>query len=224
MMTEETPNQFITNPSRLQHFRRWLIGVGTGLLLLVAVLVWITPPVIEAGQVVDQFGSFRYPAGGHRLEIKKTDEGNVQITIFRRSTRYFFIPVMTKYSFRTFEAERDWFVSVDRNQRLWLFQGRWKKEWGKLREMPSGGTIPYGQGILMDGIWFLPTGQLAKGTTVVMNNSDWTGCPPEFFERIPGKDQGQPVWGGEIPQFPQSPPAFTKQQEKLIAGLLPYSR
>tara|TARA_R110002095_G_C4251835_1_gene240262 strand:- start:31725 stop:32408 length:684 start_codon:yes stop_codon:yes gene_type:complete len=199
---------------------RLLLGAGFLLLALFVVVLLSLPPKLKAGQVIDQYGVYRFPTGGQRVEIKKTAANNVQIIFHRRFVEFslFSIPIYSRLAADqpiSFEAERDWFVSVDRYQRLWIFHGRWDQEWGALRPMPSGGTVPYPAAVLMQGSWFLPKGKLATGGNVVSMTGEWAGVPSTFFERIPDKDQGVSTWGG-IPPIPVSPPPFTKKQQTMI--------
>ncbi|WP_298862307.1 hypothetical protein [uncultured Gimesia sp.] len=194
----------------------WLVAIL--LLVFIVVIILLSRPRLKAGQVIDQFGTYRFPSGGHKLEINKTESGNVEVTVHWRTTRFYVIPLMVKDKFHTFESERDWFVSIDRYQRIWLFMGEWNKQWGKLRKMPSGGTVPYAQAVLMKGLMFTGSKQFGFGVQNVSETGDWAGVPQPFFNRIPDKEEAS-VWGG-ISSIPGSPPPFTKQQQKTITNWL----
>jgi len=56
-------------------------------------------------------------------------------------------------------------------------------------------------------------------TMVASGMGDWRGVPAAFFERVPDKNRKVAVWG-EVPPIPESPPKFTKQQEKELAQKL----
>lgn len=219
-MTVEDQTPIVEQRPRLSFRLRLLIGVIFLLLALAGVVLLRLPPKLEAGQVIDQVGVYRFPAGGHQLEIKETADNIVHIMFHRRimEVELFSTPIYSRLAADrpiTFEAERDWFVSVDRYQRLWIFRGRWDKEWGALRPIPSGGTVPYAPAILMQGSWFLPSGKLVIGGNVVSETGEWAGVPSAFFDRLPDKNQELSVWGN-IPPIPQSAPAFTKQQQTML--------
>lgn len=195
----------------------WLLF---GVVLLFLSLYFATresqPPKLEVGQVIDQFGTFRFPAGHNRLEIEKTASGNVEVSIYRRETGFHFFPSMKKQGPLTFEAKRDWFVCVDSFQRLWVFRGRWKKEWGK---MPLGDAVPASQAVLMFGMNTLSNGGIEIAAYIVSSSGNWSGVPHAFFDRIPDKDQGTAVWG-EIPKIPDAPLPLTQQQKKMLTDTL----
>ena len=169
--------------------------------------------------MIDQFGTFRFPSGSNRLEIEKTASGNVEVTIHRRRGGFHFFPSIHKHGPLSFEAERDWFVCVDRYQRVWVFRGRWKKEWGNIRKMPSGDVVPSPQSVLMFGMYSSNDGGIVFSFFINSLMGDWSGVPPAFFDRIPDKDQGTSAWG-KIPKIPNSPPPLTKQQKKMINDTL----
>lgn len=219
-MTVEDQTLIVQQQLRLSVRVRLLLGVVFLLLAIVVVAIFRLPPKLEAGQVIDQFGVYRFPSGGHQLEINKTAEGNVQIFYHRRVTEFapFSIPIISNLTTDqplTFEAERNWFVCVDRFERLWIYQGRWHKKWAPKRKMPSGGATQNTQGVFMEGLIFYRPGQLGLGGQIVSITGDWTGVPAVFFDRIPNKNQGTSVWGN-IPPIPQSPPPFTKQQQTML--------
>lgn len=219
-MTVEDQTLIVPQQPRFSVRVRLLLGIVFLLLAIVVVVILRLPPKLEAGQVIDQFGVYRFPAGGHQFEIKKTADNNVQIILHRRITevKLFSIPVYSRLAADrpiSFEAERGWFVSVDRYQRLWIFHGLWDKEWGAPRPMPSGGTVPYAPAVLMQGSWFLPSGKLVLGGNVVSETGEWAGVPSAFFDRLPDKNQELSIWGN-IPPIPQSPPPFTKQQQMML--------
>ncbi|QDT84556.1 hypothetical protein MalM14_22160 [Gimesia chilikensis] len=199
---------------------QWFMVLPAVLVLAVLVVyVWSLPQTLTAGEVIDQLGVYRYPDGRKLVKITRTEAGNVKITTSQLSYRYFIIPRRTVDQFHTFEAEREWFVSVDQYQRLWLFVGRWQKEWGPNRKMPSGGTVPWVQSVLMQGLMLLESGEVAMGVNVPSSTGDWEGVPQAFFDLIPGKDKKVPVWG-EVEPIPESPPKFTKKQEKKLTQKL----
>lgn len=177
------------------------------------------PPRLEVGRVIDQFGTFRFPSGGNRLEIKKTESGNVEVSVFRKRSGFHFFPLINKQGPLTFEAERDWFVSVDGVQRVWVFRGRWKKEWGDKRKMPLGDVVPSIQAVQLFGMYLLSNGGIEIAVYDPGFSGDWSGVPQTFFDRIPDKDQGTAVWG-EIPELPDSPPPLSNQQKKMFTKIL----
>lgn len=122
---------------------------------------------------------------------------------------------MQKQGPLSFEAEREWFVCVDRVQRLWVFRGRWKKEWGDKRKLPLGDFVPTPHAVLLFGMNSLRNGGIEIAVYGISSMGHWSGVPPDFFDRIPDKDQGTSVWG-DIPKIPDSPPPLTKQQIKEI--------
>lgn len=92
------------------------------------------PQRLEPGQVIDRYGTYRFPAGRRTLRIQKDVSGNVVVTVRHRAMRYRFIPYMVSNTLATFESERDWFISVDEYDRLWVYHGHWDRAWGPLRE------------------------------------------------------------------------------------------
>jgi len=214
-----TPLSLVALPSFLKRKRR--IGAFAIALILVSIVVNYTLKHGENGlrpnQVVDSFGSYSLPNGRDRIAISKTPEGNVRVTFFHPQRKYYFLKTFFPRTLMEFEAERDWFLSVDDYDRIWLFIGRWDPKWGELRTLPSGGTIPYRAAVLMDGSWFDGTGQILNGGMVVSATGDWTGVPSEFFDRIPSKDKSE--WG-MVRFIPASPPPFSEQQKlELISEL-----
>lgn len=221
---ESVPEEITRRPYYLRCFpvrrTQWLLAVPAVLVLAVLVVyLWNLPRTLNAGEVIDQFGTYRYPDGRKLVEITRTEAGNVELTISRLSYRYYIIPTRTSDHLHTFEAERDWFVSVDRYQRLWLFVGSWDRKWGPLRKMPSGGTIPYAQSVLMQGLVFYRPDRLGECSMNASAMGDWRGVPHAFFERIPNKNKTEAVWGG-IPPIPVRPPDFTMQQNTMLAQRL----
>ena len=221
---EVTPSENGYVPFYLRWFTasriQWTLTTPAVLILFVLVAyVWSLPRTLTAGEVIDESGVYCYPGGKKLVEITRTHAGNIEITTSRLSYLYYIIPRRTVDQFHTFEAEREWFVSVDQYQRLWLFVGRWHKEWGPNRKMPSGGTVPWVQSVLMQGLMLLESGDVAMGVNVPSLTGDWEGVPQAFFDLIPGKDKKVPVWG-EVEPIPESPPKFTKKQEKKLTQKL----
>ena len=219
-MTDKDTNLTAKRNSGLKH-RAWFLYFPALILLTLFVLIWYRlPPQLEAGQVIDECGLYQFPSGGHQLEIRKTAENNLQITIHRRVVEFslFSIPVYSRLAPDRpshFEAERDWFVAVDRYQRLWVYYGRWDREWGKLRKMPSGGTVPYASSVSMEGCWFLPSGELATGYNSARMTGFWQGVPSAFLERIPKEFYDPQKWP-DMPPVPESASAYTQQQETML--------
>ena len=216
--TTETPKA--ESQTRWKQRTRYLFVVGFLMLMIAAIIYYRLPPKLEAGQVIDECGFYRFPSGGHQLEIKKTTENNMQITVHRRVVEFslFSIPVYSRLAPDQptyFGAERDWFVAVDRYQRLWIYRGPWDLEWGAPRLLPSRG---YGQlfpAVTMDGSWFEPNGELVTGGYVASMTGNWDGVPPAFFERMPKQFHDPREWP-DVPPVPESAPAFTKQQETML--------
>lgn len=211
------PQQQSKTPKRSHAIRALVAVVGVVALLTVLVLVWNLPPRLNSQQVVNQLGTYRFPTGNSTLQIAKDQSGNLTITVHRQTTRFYFIPYTYTDPPITFEAEREWFVSVDKYQRLWVFHGHWDQTWGELRQMPSGGTIPYDPAVSVHGWQFTPNGLLASGFNLVSETGDWAGVPAEFFARI--RDSGNATWGN-APAIPDSAPPLTKQQESQLASRL----
>jgi ribonuclease HII len=134
------------------------------------------------------------------------------VTVRHQATRFYFIPYSYSYSGRPtiFESERDWFVSVDQYDRLWIYHGHWDRAWGELRQMPSGGIIPFSPSVLLHGMSFTDAGHLADGSNVVTATGHWAGVPQQFLNRIPDRESAQ--WGN-VPPVPESAPQFTKPQQ-----------
>ena len=221
---EVTPSENGYVPFYLRWFTasriQWTLTTPAVLILFVLVAyVWSLPRTLTAGEVIDESGVYCYPGGKKLVEITRTQAGNIEITTSRLSYLYYIIPRRTVDQFHTFEAEREWFVSVDQYQRLWLCVGRWHKEWGPNRKMPSRETVPWVQSVLMQGLMLLESGDVAMGVNVPSLTGDWEGVPQAFFDLIPGKDKKVPVWG-EVEPIPESPPKFTKKQEKKLTQKL----
>lgn len=220
MTTNTTKNPKAESQTRWKQRTRFLFAVGFLLMMIAAIIFYRLPPKLEAGQVIDTCGLYRFPSGGHQLEIRKTAENNLKITIHRRVVEFslFSIPVYSRLAPDRpshFEAERDWFVAVDRYQRLWVYYGRWDREWGEKRKMPSGGTVPYASSVSMEGSWFLPSGELATGYNSARMTDFWQGVPSAFLERIPKEFYDPQKWP-DMPPVPESAPAYTKQQETML--------
>ena len=208
-------------PKRSQAVRSVVFIIAAAALLTVCFFVGKLPPRLNPEQVVSQLGTYRFPTGNNSLQIAKDQSGNVSITVHRQATRLYFIPYT--YSDRpfTFESERDWFVSVDKYQRLWVYRGHWGKSWGKLRQMPSGGTIPYAPAVLLDGSFFLENGKLVSGSCVVSETRYWAGVPGEFLARI--HKSGTEKWRTAC-AIPDLPPPLTQVQEFQLAGRVKRAR
>ncbi|MDB5392245.1 MAG: hypothetical protein JWM11_7891 [Planctomycetaceae bacterium] len=184
---------------------------------LISVVVLRLPRRLEAGQVVDQIGTYRFPSGSRHLEIVKAEEGHVQVMLNWPGKRAWFLPTQVQRSMGIIDAGREWFVSVDEHERTWLFVGPWDPQWGPSRKGPSDESSCHVSMVIMEGNWFLPDGTLAGGTNVASENGEWTGVPTEFFDRIPDKES--PVWGN-IPKIPARPVPFTEIQARKLAARL----
>jgi hypothetical protein len=218
-MNDVQQRTVVVNPRRAWRFLFAIIG-GVVLFTVVA-FIWQLPQRLSAGQVVDQFGTYRFPTGRRTLQIAKDDFGNVTVSVSRQMRRFYVIPYTVTAPQSTFESERDWFVCVDKYQRLWVYHGHWDRAWGKLRQMPSGGTIPYAPAVIMHGSWFGGPGRLFDGGNVVTESGDWAGVPQQFFDRIPSRDGAQ--WGN-VPPVPTSAIQFDAQQEIQIENHLRRAR
>lgn len=115
------------------------------LLLFLIPLFFLVPEPsrLQAGEVIDKLGDYQFPTGRQRLTITKDSSGNIHVTVQHRTTRFFIFPHSYSDTVATFESERDWFVSIDQYNRLWMYYGHWDRGLGKLRKMPSGGTKRY---------------------------------------------------------------------------------
>ena len=202
--------------------RKWnrvLIGFTSLLVVvLLALLLFSTRDRLRPGQLVDDLGTYRSPWGRQKVEISKSPEGYISVTLSRRWRQS---PLLNPYSSsgRTeFEAERDWFLCFDEYDRLWLFVGEWDRDWGELRELPSGGTRPYAQAVQHTGFHFNRNG-VSRGSSVVSGMGKWEGVPKEFFERLPAKDD--PGWG-PASIVPETPPplTLTVDQRRTVARVL----
>ena len=172
--------QEFTPPKRLRATLSLVVIVGAFALLTILFLVWNLPPRLNWQQVVSLPGTYRFPTGNNSIQVAKDQSGNLTITVHRQGTRFYFFPYTYSEQPITFESEREWFLSVDRYQRLWVYHGHWDRTWGKLRQMPSGGTIPYAPAVLLHGSFFLKNGVLVSGSSVVTETGDWVGVPAEF--------------------------------------------
>lgn len=188
-----------------------------GALGLFAILFFVRnlPPRLNSQQVVSTPGTYRFPTGHQAIQVAKDHLGNITITVHRQGTRLFFLPFTYTEPPITFESEREWFLSVDRYQRLWVFHGHWDREWGESRQMPSGGTIPYGPAVLLHGPFFQKDGALVSGSCVVTETGDWAGVPAEFLARI--RNSGNVKWG-KATAIPDSPPPLTRVQESRLSS------
>ena len=156
----QDPQQQTKRPKRKDAIRFLVAVLGVVALLIVAAVMSHLPPRLSPEQVVNQLGTYRFPTGNSKLHITKDESGNVKITVRHHTTRFYFIPHSYADPISTFESEREWFVSVDKYQRLWVFHGHWDRSWGELRQMPSGGTIPYAPAVHLSGLLFTPDGFL----------------------------------------------------------------
>ena len=210
------PQQEFTPPKRLRATLSLVAIVGTfALLTIFLFLVWNLPPRLNSQQVVSQLGTYRFPTGNNSIQVAKDQSGNLTITVHRQGTRFYFFPFTYSERPITFESEREWFISVDRHQRLWVFHGHWDRKWGESRRMPSGGTIPNGPAVLQHGSFFLKNGALVNGSSVVTETGDWAGVPAEFLARI--RNSNNVKWG-KAPAIPDSPPPLTRRQETQLSG------
>lgn len=191
-------------------FYRRICIVVIGLVSLLLVY-WISFPRLQPDEIVDQFGIYRLPRDGRMLKITQDDDGNVVVSVFGG----FSSKVLT-----TFESERGWFLCVDRFQRLWIYHGHWDRDWGALRKMPSGGTVPYAPAVYLEGLTFFRPGRLAGGSQVVTHTGNWEGVPQSFLDRIPDRESAQ--WGN-TPPVPTKSPHFTRSQELEIGKRLRFS-
>ncbi len=173
--------------------------------------VWSSqlPRVVRTDQIIDQYGMYLSPARRQIVEIAKSDAGNVETMVRGWGVGRDGVCKQYKYQVFEFEAERNWFLTIDQHQRLWLYRGPWNRDWPDRRKMPSGGSIPYTPAVLMDGRWFDRRGQLFNGYIEVSTAATWSGIPQEFYDRIP--DKNSPIWG-HIPRMPAAPDRLTEQQ------------
>ncbi len=208
------PQQQSKPPKRSDAIRSLVAVVGVVALLTILALVWNLPPRLNSQQVVNQLGTYRFPTGNSTLQIAKDESGNLAITVHHQTTRFYFIPYTYTAPPIIFESEREWFVSVDKYQRLWVYHGHWDQTWGELRQMPSGGTIPCDPTVSLHGSYFTRNGVLVSGYNLVTETGDWAGVPAEFFTRI--RDNGNAKWRN-APAIPDSAPPLTKQQESQLA-------
>jgi hypothetical protein len=195
------------------------------LIVIMIIAALFRPPRLQPGQIVGEFGTYRSPSGRLRLTISESTEGIVGITMRRPTKQFYVLNTYSEKGVAHFEAEREWFLCFDEYDRLWLFVGRWDPRWGESRKMPSGGYCPPQASVGLAGFWFLQVngrtgvtgGNGGNGGTVVSSTGHWEGVPPEFFERIPAKDED--IWG-EIAPFPDAPPPLSQSQRRLAAMCL----
>ncbi|MAG93058.1 MAG: hypothetical protein CMJ48_04845 [Planctomycetaceae bacterium] len=186
-MTIPTHSHANTASPATHKWNRILIGSAVLLMLvLLALLLFSSLDRLRPGQLVDDLGTYRSPSGRQKVEISKSPEGNIIVTQLRRSRQSPLLKPYSQVGRTEFEAERDWFLSFDEYDRLWLFIGEWDRDWGRLRRMPSGGTRPYAQRVLLEGFIFTRNG-VFRGSSVVSEMGNWEGVPQEFFERLPEK-------------------------------------
>lgn len=229
--TSETTPDPSRDDTAVTRVRKWIRGhlivtsLTAALIVFLIVAALLRPPRLHPGQIVDDFGTYRSPSGRLRLSISESTEGNVNITMLRPVKRFHVLTTYSENGVGDFEAEREWFLCFDEYDRLWLFVGRWDPRWGELRKMPYGGYCPPQPSVQLAGFWFLQVdGQMGVtggnggiGGTLVSSTGHWEGVPPEFFERIPGKDED--FWG-EIPPIPDAPPALSPSQRRMAAIIL----
>lgn len=180
-------------------------------------------PQLTAGQIVQATGKLRLPSGKRWLEVAEDDTGNVHIEVHRDSTVVRCIP-FTRIPYHTspwayvetsvvIESERDWFVCVDQYDRLWVYYGRWDKQWGKLRELSCGSTRSYPPDVLRLGMSFLPSGDITPlSREVVTATGDWVGVPAEFLRRVQRATKSEPAFPA-----PSQSPKFTPEQQQKIS-------
>lgn len=193
----------MVHKSDQQHFLIWSIFIVGASVVVLLVALLITPdqehptdtlPQLVAGQIVESNGEHRSPSGKRTLVISDDDTGNIHIAVHVQSSAVWCIP-FTNIPYRTepwdyvelrvvVESERDWFASVDQYDRLWVYYSRWDKQWGELRELPSGNTRPYAPAVVMHGLSFHGSGGLSVGGQVVDETGDWIGVPAGFLKRV----------------------------------------
>ncbi|HIF01352.1 MAG TPA: hypothetical protein EYQ63_31220 [Fuerstia sp.] len=199
-------------PKRIRTLPYFVCAIAAGLALLAFVSA---PHRLRPGQVIDEVGDYRFPTGKRTLSIAEDDFGNIHVTVQHKATRLYFIPYSYSDRPTLFESERDWFVSVDQYDRLWIYHGHWDRAWGELRQMPSGGTIPYAPAVLMHGLSFTASGHLVSGSNVVTATGKWAGVPQPFFDRIPDRESAQ--WGN-VPVLPRTALQFTTEQQAEVSS------
>ena len=228
----------MANQPQQDRCQRWRIfAAGSSLIALVAVVAMLlissedeptdTLPQLVAGQIVEATGKTRLPSGKRWMEVSEDDSGNLHIEVYRESTAVRCIP-FTGIPYRTsawayvehsivVESERDWFVSADQYDRIWVYYGRWAKEWGALRKMPGGGTHPYAPAVIMHGLSFLDSGGLSGGVQSVGDTGDWGGVPATFLNRVRAVTESGDVNKMAIPA---KAPTFTTKQAYDLNQLL----
>ncbi|MEP3478731.1 MAG: hypothetical protein ABJZ55_05745 [Fuerstiella sp.] len=221
--------------------RRILIaGVGLVTAVLLVAILLASPdeecdaidllPQLGPGQIVEDCGKFRFPRGNRTLHLSEDDHSNVHIAVHVRSSVVCCVP-FTTIPYRTVpwesvehevvvESEREWFASVDRYDRLWVYYGRWDKQWGNLRKLPGGGTRPYAPAIIMHGLSFLRSGGLTVHGQVVSDTGDWGGVPADFLKRV---QEATELETDEKCVIPATPPTFTSQQDFEITQRLKHA-
>jgi hypothetical protein len=186
----------------------------------IAWIILMFPVRLRAGQIVDEFGTYRSPQRQYGITVAQSPDNIVRVTFTHRTTRYWFLTSFVDGVSHDFEAEREWFACFDEYDRLWLFVGKWDPQWGDTRRLPSGGYKPHIQGVILEGFWFGQSRVLGGGN-VVSSTGDWAGVPREFFDRIP--DRHGNVWG-ENPALPDSPPPLTENQKQAAEAWLAQRR
>ena len=205
--------QVSTTKLKSRPLRRTAIVGIIAAVLVVSSLAWLAPRRLTPGQVVDQVGTYRFPAGDRALTVARDASGNIIVSIQRQNSWFQAVRDTRRKREFEFEGEREWFLAVDEFQRLWVFRGKWDPAWGQKRRMSSGGTVPKAPAVLMQGSCFLPAGLLVRGFTAVSETGHWTGVPQSFFDRIP--DKNGPDWS-MFPPIPATPPQFTKLQQARL--------
>jgi hypothetical protein len=196
------------------HIRRFraaaIVVVAIGA-LLVAIAIVAGAPRLRPDEIVREFGAYDSPGNRFRVVVAESDQKAVTFTLVspnpwkRLTTRLSHGRLMPGVEF---EVERDWFFCFDQYDRLWVFVGRWDRDWGPLRQLPGGGTRPYPQAVTMLGIFF-SGGSRPSGASVVSDTGEWKGVPPRFFAEIPEKEGSAVTVWGEIPPIPDEPPEFS---------------
>jgi len=188
-------------------------------------------PELRAGQIVENIGEFRFPRGKRTLQLSEDDNGNVHIAVYVQSSAVWCIP-FTKIPYRTrllnhiehrviFESERHWFATVDQYDRLWIYYGCWDKQWGKLRQLPSGGTRPYSPAVIRHGLSLLPNGSITPlDGRIIDDTGDWVGVPKKFLHHVQKAMESETDYQ---PVIPAKAPAFTPEQHNQLTQWLKQS-
>ena len=208
----QDPQQQSTRPKRKVAIGFIVAVLGVVALLVIIAVIRSLPPRLSPEQLVNQFGTYRFPTGNSTLQIAKDGSGKINVTVHQQTNLFYFIPHTSTDLPHSFESDREWFVSVDEYQRLWVFHGHRQRSWGNLHAMPSGGAIPHEPAVIRIGEYITPNGQMVSGYNLVSRTGDWAGVPREFFARIPDR--------GNAPAIPDTAPPLTKQQQSQLASRL----